>query len=233
MNIGEVPAPAPYYKNVSAVSSEVKSHLIRMYTSLFMCMICASIGVGLFMQTHLHPIISFIISVVCLIALISRPEIRDDTEHKDWSLRIGLLAAIGLTQGLVIGGLVELALAVDPTIVLTALLGTVSIFGCLSAAALLAKRRKYLFLGGILSSAFSNLLLLGFVNIFLNVEIITVVYLYGGLLAFCAAVVYDTQDIIEKVNEGSRDFIRHSVDLFIDLVGMFVRILVILLRRRE
>jgi len=44
---------------------------------------------------------------------------------------------------------------------------------------------------------------------------------------------YDTQVIIYRAACGSLDVIGHSVDLFIDLVGVFVRILIILMRKEE
>lgn len=44
----------------------------------------------------------------------------------------------------------------------------------------------------------------------------------------CGFVLYDTQLIVEKRRRGDRDFVAHSVDLFIDLVGIFRRIVIIL-----
>jgi len=44
-----------------------------------------------------------------------------------------------------------------PDIVMTALMGTCTIFVCFSAASMLAKRREFLYLGGMLSSAISML----------------------------------------------------------------------------
>ena len=45
---------------------------------------------------------------------------------------------------------------------------------------------------------------------------------------FCGLVLFDTQMIIEKHSRGDDDYIWHSVDLFIDFVEIFRRLLVIL-----
>lgn len=56
-------------------------------------------------------------------------------------------------------------------------------------------------------------------------------YLWGGLLLFCGFVVYDTQMIIEKRRLGDKDFIAHSLDLFIDFIQIFRKILIILMKK--
>lgn len=56
-------------------------------------------------------------------------------------------------------------------------------------------------------------------------------YLYLGLALMCGFVLYDTQLIIEKCRLGDRDFILHSVDLFVDLLGIFRRLVIILAQK--
>lgn len=50
------------------------------------------------------------------------------------------------------------------SILVSAFVGTAVAFGCFSAAAMLAKRREYLYLGGLLSSGLSILLWLHFAS---------------------------------------------------------------------
>lgn len=57
------------------------------------------------------------------------------------------------------------------------------------------------------------------------------VSLYLGLIIMCGFILYDTQLILEKVKGGDKDYVSHCVDLFIDFVGVFRRILIILYSR--
>jgi len=56
------------------------------------------------------------------------------------------------------------------------------------------------------------------------------VQLYLGLVMFVGYVLFDTQLIIERAYNGSTDAVSDAVTLFIDFVGIFVRILVALLK---
>ena len=44
----------------------------------------------------------------------------------------------------------------------------------------------------------------------------------------CGFVLFDTQMIIEKRRAGDKDFVAHSMDLFIDFIGIFRRLVVLL-----
>merc|ERR1712000_458848 len=104
-------------------------------------------------------------------------------------------------------------------------LGTVTVFACFSASAIMAKRRSYLFLGGILSSAISLMFLLSFANIFFQSSNLYALQLYGGLMVFSGYVVFDTQLILEKAELGSRDVIGHALELFLDFMAILIRII--------
>jgi len=77
------------------------------------------------------------------------------------------------------------------------------------------------------------LAILGLANLFLRMEFLFNLSLYGGLLIFCGYVIYDTQLIVAKAEAGNFDYIRHTLDLFIDFAAIFVRILIILTKKEE
>jgi hypothetical protein len=56
----------------------------------------------------------------------------------------------------------------DPSLVVIAFLGTTLSFACFSGAAILSRRRSYLYLGGMLSSALSFLFLMSIANMFFH-----------------------------------------------------------------
>jgi FtsH-binding integral membrane protein len=173
---------------------------------------------------------------------------------------------------------------------LTSPAGTAMIFVSFSAAALVAKRRHFLYLGGILASAISGLCTLRMLNFFMGGTLsagLFAVELYGGLAMFMCYIIFDTQVctreaslvpetekgsesrkrgfycgarsmlcepgqmcaalaavfsawsvacaqmIIEDAHTGRKDFVAHAMELLLDFVGVFVRLLIILQRNAQ
>merc|ERR1712200_86498 len=107
------------------------------------------------------------------------------------------------------------------------------VFAGFTGAALFAPDGKYLYLGGSLLSGLSTLVFLGFLNIFFRSQLLFQAHLYLGLAVFCGFIMFDTQVIIEKARRGDRDFIAHSLDLFIDFVQIFRKVLILLMQKDE
>ena len=59
------------------------------------------------------------------------------------------------------------------------------------------------------------------------------VQLYLGLLVMCGFVLYDTQLIVAKAQSGNLDYLSHAIELFIDFVGIFVRLVIILTQKED
>lgn len=133
--------------------------------------------------------------------------------------------------GVGLGPLLEHVAYIDPAIIVTALVGTSLVFVSFSICALLSERGKWLYLGGTLMTLLTTIMLLSFANIFFGSKLIYQTHLYLGLVLMCGFVLYDTQLILEKRRSGSKDFVAHSLDLFIDFIGLFRRILVILTQK--
>jgi len=123
--------------------------------------------------------------------------LHSDQNKSDTGRRVLILNAFGFLKGTSIGPLIQMLIYVDPSIIITALLGTTTVFICFSLAALVAKRRSYLYLGGFLSSAAALMGVMGLMNIFAQSESIFLFQLYGGLMMFCGFVIFDSQLIIE------------------------------------
>ena len=54
-------------------------------------------------------------------------------------------------------------------------------------------------------------------------------YLMCGLFMACLYIIYDTQIIVERAENGDKDVPAHTMMLFIDLFELFIRILQILM----
>ena len=144
----------------------------------------------------------------------STPDDGYNTTHRQ-----NLLLGFAFAKGACIGPIVQMAIYIDPAIIMTALLGCCTVFACLSAAAIYSPKREYLFLGGFLGSAMSGLCLLGFLNMFMAIPGMYLLSLYGGLLIFCGYVLFDTQLIIEKAYNGHKDHVMAAMELFVDFVA--------------
>merc|ERR1719432_726582 len=108
-----------------------------------------------------------------------------------------------------------------------------SVYASFTGVALFAPDGHYLFLGGTLLSGLSTLFWLGLINLFFQSQLLFQVYIWGGLLIFCGFIVWDTQMIIEKKRRGDGDFIGHSLDLFIDFMQVFRKILILLMQKDD
>jgi Bax inhibitor 1 len=210
-------------------SPDVKKHLINVYLSLVACLIFTAFGVftTLYFHLSLGSMMTFFASMAMVLW------IQMDSNKTNLTKRLGMLCGFGFLQGLSLAPLISLAIQIDPTIILTAVLGTLTIFLCFSGAAMTSQRRSYLFLGGFLSSAASLLLVLSLVNIFYQSMNLYSIQLYGGLMMFSGYVIFDTQLILEKAESGSRDAIGHALELFLDFIAILVRLIVILLKNAE
>lgn len=171
--------------------------------------------------------ISAIGALIFFFLLMSTP----DNNGKGLTLRVGYLLGFTFLTGVGMGPLLDYVIMVDPSIIITAFIGTSAVFLCFSICALLSERGKWLYLGGTLMSIITGLMLLSLANIFFGAMWVYQAQLYVGLLAMCGFVLYDTQVIVEKRRMGSKDFVAHSLDLFIDFIGIFKRLLIILTQK--
>lgn len=150
-------------------------------------------------------------------------------------LRQRVFAGAAFAQGLALAPLAAIATQLDPSIAPMALVATTLVFGCFSLSAAVAKRRSYLFLAGILSSALSVLFWwrLG-MSVFARRSAFGFeAELLVGLAVFVGYVLVDTQVIIERASAGDLDEVKHAVQLFGDFVSILVRVVILLMQREE
>uniref|UniRef100_A0A1J3DWY8 Bax inhibitor 1 n=1 Tax=Noccaea caerulescens TaxID=107243 RepID=A0A1J3DWY8_NOCCA len=210
--------------NFRQISPAVQNHLKRVYLTLCCALVASAFGAYLHVLWNIGGILTTIASVGSMIWLLACPAYEQQK-------RLSLLFLSTLLQGASIGPLIKVAIDFDPSILITAFVGTALAFMCFSAAAMLARRREYLYLGGLLSSGLSMLMWLQFASwIFGGSASMFKFELYFGLLIFVGYMVVDTQEIIEKAHLGDMDYVKHSLTLFTDFVAVFVRILIIMLK---
>lgn len=161
-----------------------------------------------------------------------------DATRRWWALHL-----FGMLQGIGLGPLLDVTFRIDPQLPLLAFVLTFVVFASFSIAAMYARRRSYLYLGSILGSYTLFMLFAQIANWFLGGSLSQYIFrieLYIGLGVFCAYVIYDTQLIIENAHMASRmgkvdesQVITDALELFIDFVAIFIRILIILAENRK
>ncbi|KAM6925473.1 putative Bax inhibitor 1 [Xenentodon cancila] len=209
----------------SQISHSTQVHLKNVYSSLAFCMLVAAAGSYVHVVTRLFQggVLSVLGSLGMMFWLAMTPH-NPDTEKK----RLAILAAFAFLTGVGLGPTLDFVIAVNPSIIATAFLGTSVVFICFTLSALYAKRRSYLFLGGTLMSGLSILFLLSLMNMFFGSLMLFKAHMYLGLLVMCGFVLFDTQLIIEKAENGDKDYVWHCVDLFLDFITIFRKLMIIL-----
>ncbi|CAL1401709.1 unnamed protein product [Linum trigynum] len=211
-------------KNFHQISHVVQAHLKQVYLTLCCALIACGIGSYLHILWNIGGLLTTFACLGSMAWLMSTPSYQEQK-------RVSLLMTASVLQGASIGPLIELAIDIDSSLIITAFVGTAISFGCFSAAAMVAKRREYLYLAGLLSSGLSILFWLQFASsIFGGSASVFKFELYFGLLLFVGYVVVDTQNIIERAHVGDLDYVKHAIELFTDFVSIFVRILIIMVK---
>jgi hypothetical protein len=104
----------------------------------------ATLGIYLSMTGWLnYPRLAVFASLITTIWLFSI-----DLNARTQTKCFGLMSATGLFTGIYLSPLINLAMHVDPQIVVTAFLLTTFIFVCFTLSALFTQKRTYLYLGG-------------------------------------------------------------------------------------
>lgn len=211
-------------------SPATQEHLQRVYGNLTVTTALAAIACYLFNQGFLPTpgLLAMIMVFGCILAAsFMRPTPQNSM------VRHGALYGFGFGQGWMLSPLVDSVMYMNPETVFMTVIATVLIFGSFTMSAYYSPRRQYLYLGSLLSSAMLILALFSLGNMFFGSAMLMNVELYVGLLVFSLYVLYDTQVIVERAEMGQRDSVMHAATLFTDLIGIFVRLLIILAKDKD
>ncbi|KRY51220.1 putative Bax inhibitor 1 [Trichinella britovi] len=191
------------------IEKPVQTHLRRVYFSLSASLLAAAAGayVHLFTDFISGSVWSVLGSLVLLITINATVHTRENELY-----RFLALMAFSALSGLSTGPLLDFVISVNASLIVTAFMVTAVLFGTLL---------------GMLSA----MCWVSMFNMFIRSPALFQVNLYTGLAVMCGFIVYDTQLIMEKKRMGDNDYIRHSVDLFIDFIGIFRRTLIVLCQK--
>jgi len=211
--------------NNNDISVKVQHHLVNVYSLLACSTVAAATGAQFDIRYNVHGFLSTIAMFALMFFVM---QTRGNTPE-----RLASFLAFGFLQGVSIGSLIELASVVDRSLVPQACVATALTFGAFAVGATLSQRRSLLYLYGLCYSALSWLLWFSFANWFFQSRALHNVQVYAGLGVMACFVAADTQKIIEVADMGMGDAIKDAMELFIDLIGIFVRILIVLVQNSE
>lgn len=208
------------------ISAPVQRHLAKVYALLaYGTVVCAAGAATGIWAGHPLGVGAVLLTIGSLLWL--------SFAREKQGQRAVAFSSLSFFQGMGISALVDMALQMDQGIVLTAVLCTSVMFLSFSGFALLSKRRSLLYLGGLLATALNILFFTSLANMFLRTKLLLDLSLYGGLLMFAGYIIVDTQMIIERASSGTMFAHMDAAELFIDLVAVFVRVLIILMKNSE
>lgn len=226
-NVGYTPS-LKTLSDFTNIDEHVLDHLKKVYLTLTALIGLSAFGAYFQIVTNFNTSLSSFLSFVFLIALSFTSFTGSNIKN-----RLFFAGMFAFFEGVSIGTLIQYVIDVDPKIITTALFATTLVFICFTGMAMLSPRRSYLYLGSYLGFSIFFMLFASLFNIFFRSSGINWLLLYGGLVVFMTYIIYDTQIIIEKAYAGSGDFVNHSLELFIDFLAVFVRLLIILSNKEK
>ena len=214
------------------ISDKTQKHLTKVYGNVMMCaLVCAAA-----MWINAHTILSgFFVTILTTLGMgylmykVSSPYLSEGE-------RMGYMWAVAFSMGFLVGPAMHHIAEVHPGIISTALAITGVMFASFSAISIYSKRRSFLFLGSLITSMISCMLMYRFTCWITGFgsSIDTLGYLLFTLFIACMYVIYDTQMIIERCETyGDRDVPKHTLILFMDLFDLFIKIVQVLLELQD
>ena len=150
--------------------------------------------------------------------------------------RMGYMWALAFSLGFLVGPAMHQIADIDSSIITNAVAITGVMFASFSAISIYSKRRSYLFLGGIISSLVSCMMMYRLFTWITGYgySAYGMGYLMISLFVACMYIIYDTQMIIERAEVyGEKDVPKHTLILFMDLFDLFIKIVQLLLELQK
>lgn len=206
-----------------SLTPHVRQHLRRVYSLLGVgCLVCG-LGSSLMFLTPLGKMIPYWLPMlggfVPLLWLSFMPPANPQA-------RLALFFAFTILEGMAIAPIVKATMVkgvLGSAVVLTA-----AVFGGFSAAAYLAPRASMLALQGPLYGMLIGMVAISILNMFYPTAFAHSLILYGGLALFSVFVSVDTQAMIERARCGAGDHVQDALQMFLNVINIFVRIAAIL-----
>jgi FtsH-binding integral membrane protein len=205
-----------------------KQYIQQVYTHALLLLSILTITCCVFYKLQVNYGLSFTVSIIGLIFSIIQ------TFATKYPRKYSCATAVFL--GMSLHPVIDLCIQAELiNEIVLAVLGTITVFACMTLVSLVCDSEIFLYLGGPLASGLSILCWLGLANIFLGFEILDLINIYGGLVLFSLYISYDTHIILSRNNLelNERNCVFDALNLFLDFINIFIRILSILIKNKE
>ncbi|KAG7320392.1 hypothetical protein KOW79_016245 [Hemibagrus wyckioides] len=214
-----------YGTNVATASVQIRMDFLRkVYTILSVQIILTTALSALFMFcepiknfVHSSPSLVLLSAIGSLFLIIALAVYRH--QHP---INLYLLLAFTVLEAISVGTTVTFY---EYSVVLQAFVLTSAVFVGLTAYTLQSKR-DFSKLGAGLFAGLWILVIAGFMRIFFQNDTVELVFAGAGALLFCGFIIYDTHILMRKLSP--EEHILASINLYLDIVNLFLHILRIL-----
>merc|ERR1711913_251441 len=214
-----------YHNNVAGASKHVRLGFMRKVYGLLSVQLTMTTpiggvflftpGVKEFVQARPAFLVpAFFLSIGLLIAL--------HIKRKETPINLVLLACFTVVEAYTVGVLVTFF---DQSVVIQAFFLTAAVVIGLTAFTF-QTQRDFSNIGSALFSGLLILILGGMTQVFVGGELTDLALAIGGAVLFSFFIIFDTQMIMKRVSP--EDYIIATIDLYLDIVNLFIEILKIL-----
>jgi FtsH-binding integral membrane protein len=228
MNYGAYPVSG-IRDAVAYASADVRAAFIRKVYSLFFVSVLVTVLVGsICAEPSIAPTMLGIMPILwigtflCVLAL--------SFMRGASGVNLFLLYLFAGLEGAILGPYLSLLNQAVPGVPAQAAILTATVFAGLTMYAFVSGK-DFSFLGGMLFIALIVLVVAGFLFFFFHSAALYTLYCVAGVLIFCGWVLYDTSQIILRLQPGQE--VIGAVSLYLDLLNLFLFILRLLSNRRN
>jgi FtsH-binding integral membrane protein len=202
--------------------NNLSHHVSKVYELVTQSLLffCAGVTVGYMIDSSILYILSLFTTIIAGFIFVG--SITDTMKYISMNV-----VASGL--GVATAPSIAFAYQLDRSIVPTAAFSTMVIFAFFTYYSKSIKNESMELINGFLYSALLASTIVGVVMLFLPTsDFVQLAYLGLGLIMFCGFISYDTKLMYNRFREGNMDYYFHAMNLFLDIINVFVKTIRIL-----
>merc|ERR1712032_1786996 len=178
------------------LSDKTRSHLTKVYGNVMMSALLCAVA----MWINAHVVFSGFFMTILIVIGMTYLTYKICTPYASESEKMGYMWALAFSMGFMTGPAMHAIADFNPQIITTAVVITGVMFASFSAISIFSKRRSFLFLGSLITSLISCMILYNIISWLTGYGTTkeSLGYLMLTLSIACMYIIYDTQNIIER-----------------------------------